>query len=732
LSENRYAAIVVNRKVAAVDKIYHYAIPQHLLGKVSRGCVVRVPFNYQLLEGIVIELLDHSDYSPLKDIKELLTDKPLFTENLLQLAKFMADYYLCPYVSALQAMLPAGLSLSGHLMKPTRLKYYFINLPVSQKATLKQQTVLDYLSQEQSATAAQLKKEGFSLDLIRRMEKNGLLRAEEREIVTDGEEYQIVDTELNPEQKAAFESIIKEIENEKRPFLLFGVTGSGKTEIYVQLIKKMVAENKQCILLVPEIALSSQIINFLHQRLQLPVALLHSGLTAKEKRESWQKIAEGQYPVVVGARSAIFAPLNNLGLIIIDEEQENSYKQDNIPRFNARDIAKKRCLLEDAQLLLGSATPSVESFYQAKIGDYAFFSLPHRYFGAPLPKVEIVDMREELKEGNRSIFSRLLRQEMAEVLQQNEQIILFLNRRGYYTFYSCRNCGHVIRCPHCALPMAYHSREARLKCHYCGALSDPPKYCPLCASTAIRYFGSGTQRVADEVQKLFPQAKVARLDQDIISKRGSYDAVYKAMLSKETDILVGTQMVAKGLDFPDIALAGVITADISLNLPDWRAGERTFQLLTQISGRSGRRAKQGKAIIQTYSPQSIIIQAAAGQDYELFYEQEIALRRELYYPPFCSLIRLLIIAHEQKKAARAADVLAGFCRLELGEDVVLGPAPAPWEKIKDHYRYQILLKGLEAQLMKENLKDLWEKTKKQENIKREVFIQIDVDPLNMM
>jgi primosomal protein N' (replication factor Y) len=732
VAEQKYAAIVVNRKIAAVDRVFDYEIPPQLLGRVTRGSVVYVPFNRQLVEGVVVDLLDQSDYTPLKQIQELLSDRPLFNDNLLKLAKFMAEYYMCPYVVALQAMLPAGLALTGRLYKPTICKFYTLAQQPLPKPTRKQQAIVDYLVSKSLVPLAELKKAGFSPDVIGRMEKKGFFQVEQRQIITTASEYQTCAADLNQEQKAAFDAICREVEGEKRPFLLFGVTGSGKTEIYVQLIEKTVAEGKQCLLLVPEIVLSSQIIDFLQRRLQLPIALLHSGLTPAERRKTWHAIAEGQYPVVVGARSAVFAPLQNLGLLIMDEEQETSYKQDNMPRFHARTIAEMRCWLEDAQLLLGSATPSVESFYAAQCGKYALACLPWRYYSAPLPKVQIVDMRQELQKGNRSVLSDLLQKKIASTLEQNEQTILFLNRRGYYTFYSCRHCGHVITCPHCDLPMAYHSKEGRLKCHYCGALADPPAICPSCGSKNIRYFGTGTQRVVDEVQKLFPWAKVARLDHDIMAKRGSYEQVFRSMLSKETDILVGTQMVAKGLDFPDIALAGVITADTGLHLPDWRAGERTFQLLTQFLGRAGRRDKRGQAVIQTYSPKSFIIQAAADQDYELFYEREIERRKELVYPPFCSLIRLLLISSQQGKAARAAEVMAAYCRMDLGNEVVLGPAPAPWEKIKDHFRFQILLKLPQDQSGKERLKDCWQKTKEQEGIREEVFLHIDVDPLNMM
>ncbi|MGI6362036.1 MAG: replication restart helicase PriA [Bacillota bacterium] len=731
MEQAKVAAIVVNRRAKAVDKIWDYAIPASLLGQVRRGSLVRVPFHHtKSLEGIVVKLKPHSEGDfVLKDIIELIDEEPLFSDQLLEVARFMADYYLCPYVTALQAMLPAGLSLTGRLRKSVFYKYYTWQKSI-EKLTVKQQQVVDFVQKYGEVSTAELKAAGLSLDVTKRLVTKGVLKEEEREAVDNEESFSTVPTVLNEHQQAALEGIFQEMTEKKRPFLLHGVTGSGKTEIYLQLIKEVAATGKQSLLLVPEIAISTQILDFLHKRLQLPVALLHSGLTNKERRESWQKIAEGKYPVVVGARSAVFAPLRKLGLIVVDEEQETSYKQDNSPRFHAVTIAKERCRLEGAQLVLGSATPSVESYFATQTGDYALAKLPQRYFSAPLPQVQIVDMREELKQGNSSMISAPLQQKIRITLEQNRQIILFLNRRGYYTFYSCRHCGEAVRCLHCALPMSYHQKEGRLKCHYCGAMQVPPSVCPTCGSKAIRYFGSGTQRVVDEVQKIFPGTKVARLDRDAVTQRGSYEKIYRSMHNHDIDILVGTQMVAKGLDFPLVSLVGVLAADTTLNMPDWQAGERTFQLLTQIVGRAGRRQVQGEAIIQTYTPQSSIIEAAATQDYRSFYEKEICLRRELLYPPFAQLIRLLVVSRDLAKTQRIAKILAEFSRFSFGKESVLGPAAAPWEKIKDHYRWQIILKG---QLEKELLSEIWQKIIKQENLKEnEVFLQIDVDPLQMM
>ncbi|MDR2711770.1 MAG: primosomal protein N' [Clostridiales bacterium] len=730
----QYASIIVNRKLTAVDKVFDYLIPPELARQVEVGSIVRIPFGSQRLEGVVVALPKEAPLAT-KSLEAVLSSRPLFDRHLLDLSRWLADHYLCPWVTALQAMLPAGLSLGGRILAPLLLKRYY---PVKEalaasRLSKKQKAVLVYLEEKPGAEAKDLLAQDISKDTLNRLVKRGLVECREVEIApAPADPWNLMENvELSFEQEAVFKRLCRE-ETAKKPALLFGVTGSGKTEIYIRLIEYTLRRGKQALLLLPEIALTPQTVDFLRRRLTTEVAVLHSSLTDKERRLSWQGIAEGRLPLVVGARSAVFAPLKNLGLIVIDEEHESSYKQDNQPRFHAREVARERCRLSGAQLLLGSATPSLESWQRALTGEYSLLKLERRFHQPRLPQVRVVDMREELRRGNRRIFSRLLEDELASRLAAGEQSLLFLNRRGYYTFFSCRNCGQVIHCPHCALALTYHAAENRLKCHCCGRNQAPPKFCPVCGSSSIRYFGIGTQRVADEAAQLFPKARIARLDRDTSQKKGSYEQIYRQMLAGEIDILVGTQMIAKGLDFPQVTLAGAIAADTSLNLPDWRAGERTFQLLTQVAGRVGRRQKPGLAIIQTYYPASPVIQSAAAQDYPLFAGAELENRRNYNYPPFITVLRLLLSALDQEQLIRTAEAVAGYLKLDLPEGAELcGPAFAPWEKVKNRWRQQIILKGKNGAALGQAAVKTWQKVQS-ERLAEGVNLQLDMEPLNLM
>ena len=734
MSTNKYASIVVNRKAIALDKIFDYLIPESLSEKAKIGSVCRIPFGSGILEGVIVDLPEKPGVENLKEIIDIVSPRPLFSGQLLQLSRYIADYYITTWAVALQAMLPAGLELTGRLPKSFYVKKYSLKeLHPESRMTVKQKAVYDYLVLHSSATEDELLKLDVSKDILKRMVKNDLLicQLERQELIQS--EYQTSQVIFSKEQEAVYNRIKNEMDDRRKPFLLHGVTGSGKTEIYLRLIEKVVKEGRQAIFLVPEIALTSQMVDFLKKRLSIEIAVLHSGMTQTERRMAWQRIAEGTYPVVLGARSAVFAPLENLGLIIIDEEQETSYKQDNNPRFHAREVAKERCRISGAQLVLGSATPSVESYYRAKNGEYELAELRERYYTAPLPRIEIVDMREELRVGNRSLVSNRLQEELERCLLNGEQGILLLNRRGYHTFYSCRECGEVLYCPHCSIPLVFHEGDGRLKCHYCGYHEKVPQKCPVCHSKAIRHFGAGTERLVHELEHLLPSARIARLDQDITEKRGSYEKIYHSMLKGEIDILVGTQMIAKGLDFPKVTLAGVLAADLTLNLPDFRAGERTFQLLTQLTGRAGRREKQGLAIIQTYNPLSPVIQAVLNNDYQSFYQEQSAYYREKGYPPYKFLIRLVINSDNVKSLTRATKIISILLKEALGgEDNIYGPAQAPREKIKDRYRMQVLLKADNDKELVDAIRTAIEKARLNKMLDKDVTVQIDVDPYNMM
>lgn len=501
---------------------------------------------------------------------------------------------------------------------------------------------------------------------------------------------------------------------EKQFVLLHGVTGSGKTEVYLQAAAQAIKAGKQVIILVPEISLTPQTVKRFSER--FPITVLHSRLTPKEKKKSWQLIINGEVDIVVGARSAIFAPFKNLGLIVIDEEHDSSYKQDNNPRYHTVDVALQRAALTGAKLILGSATPSLETFYSFNNPSdqrYAYFNLPVRVLDRPLPEVKIVDMREELAKENYSILSRELRLEIAERLAKKEKIILFLNRRGFSTFVSCRSCGFVLECDRCKVALTYH-QDNSAHCHYCDKKIETPKFCPKCGSKYFKFFGAGTQKVEAELKKYFAQAKVLRMDKDTVQKRGAHEDILQEFSEGTGDILLGTQMIAKGHDFPEVTLVGIISADLSLHIPDFRATERTFQLLAQVAGRTGRGEKGGSVIVQTYSPENYAIQAAAKHNYQEFYAQEIEYRRQAGYPPFSKLTLIEVSAPDEKKVIREIKTIAQHYPPEK----ILGPVPCPINKIRGFYRWQVLLKDLDV-----NYEDF--------KLENDVKMEIDVDPVNM-
>ncbi|MEA3442052.1 MAG: primosomal protein N' [Chloroflexota bacterium] len=511
---------------------------------------------------------------------------------------------------------------------------------------------------------------------------------------------------LTSSQESAWKSIedrLNNIGNSSSPiFLLFGVTGSGKTELYLRALAKIVSQGKRGICLVPEIALTAQIVERFASRFPGQVAVLHSGLSAGEQFDEWQWIMEGNCSVVIGPRSALFSPQSDLGLIIIDEEHEWTYKQeDKSPRYHARDVAIKLAQLSGAAVILGSATPDIESFHQAQSGKYKIISLkeritPHGY--SPLPEVSIVDLKKELKEGNTSLLSRSLSTAIEKTLERDEQIILFLNRRGTATFIQCRHCHFVFRCPRCSVALTYHSAERKLTCHRCSYSMPVPSSCPQCFSSNLRFFGVGTQRVEEEVKHLFPQARTLRWDKDVITRRYAHEELLQKFRDHKADILIGTQMIAKGLDLPQVTLAGIISADTGLNFPDFRTGERTFQLLCQVAGRAGRGVKAGKVIIQTYSPENYAIQAAAKHDYLGFYEQEINYRHQYHYPPFSQLIRLAYTHTNNDQCRRETEKMSHIIMAEkeskgLSDLNLIGPMPAFSARIRGRYRWQLILRG---------------------------------------
>jgi primosomal protein N' (replication factor Y) len=514
--------------------------------------------------------------------------------------------------------------------------------------------------------------------------------------------------------------------------VLHGVTGSGKTEIYLELIEECLLQGRDSILLVPEISLTPQMVSRFINRFGENIAVLHSRLSEGEKYDEWRKIKAGIVKVAIGARSAVFAPFKALGLIIIDEEHEHTYKSELKPKYLTREVAEQRCQIEGARLLMGSATPSIETYYRAKVGELGLVELPERVNGSPMPEVEVVDMREELKSGNKTIFSSSLTEAILENLKSGDQIILFLNRRGHSTFVSCRQCGIVMKCPRCSISLTYHMKSEKLVCHYCGYERDNPTTCPKCSSDKIKYFGVGTQKLEKEFIKKFSVKNVLRMDADTTSRKNSHQEILDKYRRREANVLLGTQMISKGLDFPDVTLVGVITADTSLNLPDFRSGERTFQMIAQVAGRSGRASKKGRVIVQTYSPEHYSIEYARNHDYKGFYEQEIMLRRELCYPPFSSIASILISGTIENEVIKYANEISQLLdeKIKQRSDIEkLGPTAASIARIKNRFRWQIVIKSINENILREILGELLENCGDGQS---NVSLSMDLNPQSMV
>lgn len=576
---------------------------------------------------------------------------------------------------------------------------------------------------------------------IKTLEKKGLVAFEEVEIFRDPLDGEIFDStqnlELNPDQEAALRQINRAVEEGRQEvFMLYGVTASGKTEVYMQAISRTLEEGKGAIVLVPEIALTPQTVFRFASRFGNRVTVLHSKMSQGERYDQWRRIKSGQVDIVVGARSAVFAPMPNIGLIVIDEEHETSYKQDDTPRYHAREVAVKRAELVNAVVILGTATPSLESFYKASQREYRLLTLPARIDNVPLPPVEVVDMRDEFSQKrNRSIFSQSLHEAIEDRLARGEQTILFLNRRGFATFVLCRECGYVARCKNCDVSMTYHSNARALVCHHCNYRQPAPSLCPICNSIYIRHFGTGTQRIEEEARKAFPEATIDRMDADTTSRKGAHKRILDAFKNGEIDILIGTQMIAKGLDFPNVTLVGVISADIALNLPDFRAGERTFNLLTQVAGRAGRGEAEGEVVIQTYNPEHYSVLAAQDHDYRSFYREEIVKREEYSYPPFTHAATILLRGKSESATRQAAETLGSilYSYKEAGfpDVTIMGPVPAPLARLKQYYRWHILLKAVDPAHIREVIKKAMSKPPLQVS-RGNVIVAVDMDPMSVL
>lgn len=711
----KYARVIVDIAHSQVDRVFDYRLPEEL-AYISAGYRVQVPFGHTSTEGYVVEISDQTEVAQnkLKSVKKALDSYPALLPELIDLATEMKKTYHCLLVDALRCLLPAEMRaarVSQRVVKTIELAVPPEKIGVAMAGLArapKQLAALNVLLSIGSAPAALLMEQsGTNLTIWRALEGKGLVsiheeRENRRPTAAKGIEP---DQALlpNAQQQSAIDAIVSALHGPgQASFLIHGVTGCGKTEIYMQCAQEALRLGKGVLILVPEIALTPQMVRRFTARFGDTAAVLHSRLSAGERYDEWGRIRRREARVVVGARSAIFAPLEDVGLIVVDEEHEQSYRSETAPRYDAIEVAQMRCRQSGAVLVLGSATPSVERYWQAQMGQWKLLSIPNRIGTARLPSVQVVDMRRELSQGNRGVMSAALVKAMEECLSRGEQAIVLLNRRGYSSFVSCRNCGYVVKCDLCDVSMTYHKHSDTLRCHYCKEEKAVPATCPQCGSPYIRYFGDGTQKLQEELEQRFPGVKTLRMDADTTRGKDSHLAILDQFRRQECQVLVGTQMIAKGLDFPNVTLVGVVAVDTLLFLPDYKSSERAFQLMEQVAGRAGRGDKPGRVILQTYSPEHFAIRCAAAHDYTGFFQQEIAQRQATQYPPFGRLLRVLLSDEDEQTALedartvyrRAAQKLRA--RQELNEQVLfMDMTPAPVSRIRAQFRFQVVLKVTE-------------------------------------
>ncbi len=817
----------------SLRKTFTYSIPDNLREKIKPGQRALVPFGRERKLGFVIHLGSTSEVKNTRELLDLIDDEPIILPEILELTRWVSEYYYAPWGGCLRAAIPPELQVRSLLWvhkkesplldyedtreklsslerkifdileekKPQKITFlekkigtrglystlhsleqkgkvelfYELSKP---KSSIKYEKVVSlkgnspeeiklletYIetSRKKSSKEALLlqllieENREFSLreinqrinrasQILNRLEKKGLVKTFYKEKLREplwgmnvepAQEFS-----LTREQKDVLERLGQELTEEKyKPFLLYGVTGSGKTQVYIEIIKKVLQKGKTALVLVPEISLTPQIISRFKSVFKEKVGPFHSSLSPGERFDAWRGIKSGKIKVVVGTRSAIFSPLSNLGIIVVDEEHDSSYKQkEPDPKYNARDLALVRGKMNKALVILGSATPSLESFYNAEKGKYTLLQLTQRVDQIPLPEVEISDLREERKKGNYSIFTSELSSQMKKKIEKGEQVILFLNRRGFSNFVKCQECGYVFRCPNCDITLNFHRTDFSLRCHYCNYIVQASDLCPQCNGNRFAYKGMGTQRVEEEIKKLFPGIPVRRMDQDTTYAKDSHYEILKGFASGDFNLLLGTQMVTKGLDFPDVTLVGVILADTSLDFPDFRAREKTFQLLTQVAGRAGRGKLGGEVILQTYYPEDWAIKLSAQQNFQEFYKKEIEERKELFYPPFSRLVLIRFQGKDEEKVQQAAESFGsklsdslkakGYSQKSKSLQI-LGPVPSPLPKIKNDYRFQILIKTREVRTMTQTINSIFEKSaeKRYSGVK----ISIDIDPLDIM
>ncbi|WP_019554154.1 primosomal protein N' [Propionispira raffinosivorans] len=801
----KVANIFVNIPVKSIAKAYSYAIPDKF-SFLQTGWRVFVPFGNRKVEGFIVNISAAdatTDLLKLKEIIDIVDEEPWFTDKMLKIAKWMADFYLCSFAEAMRLFMPGK---TGLQIKPVYLigdqkpdatilqvnfyveVYNFIMLhqPVSlydlrknfpefdidaiivlflqHKFILKdysvkkntvnryekiveliqstfcetdfsrkpaQKNLLQLLQNRKSIPISELKAEKITMTTIQALVQANLIRINERRIYRDSYEHTASQGKKNViltgEQETAVNELIKSIEQkENKTFLLYGITGSGKTQVYIEAANKVRQAGQHVIVLVPEIALTGQLVSSFKYYFKQDIIVLHSRLSISERNDAIRRIKQNEIGIVIGARSALFTPIDHIGLIILDEEQDASYKQDESPRYHTRDVAQALARIHKAILVLGSATPSVETFARAQNKEYTMLTLSKRIGNIPMPQVTTVDMRAELKQGNRNIISRALKKLIEETIAKKEQVIIMLNRRGFSTFVMCRSCGHVIVCKDCTLPLVYH-QNGKLQCHHCDSSDVVPDVCPKCGSRYIKYFGTGTERLEHELRTLVPEARIIRMDRDTTTKKFAHAEILTQFKQGLYDILLGTQMVAKGHDIPNVTAVGIISADSSLNVPDFRSAERCFALITQTAGRAGRGDIPGKVIIQTYNPEHYAVHCGMQQDYLAFYKNEIVFRKQLFYPPYSNLIKMTIQnADEQKALAEATEFVKLFRSSfkDINSSQIIGPAPAMISNLRGLYRINLLIKTNQPAVVKKFM------VEQKLHIKNNIML--DINPLNTM
>lgn len=708
----KYANIIVNISSENLDRTFQYIIPSPLQSVVEIGSLVRIPFgkSNRIIEGYVIDIVEtpEFDVDKLKEIIDVIVDSKVNESRLIRLAAFIRKNYGSTMINALKIVLPVKKKIKEKQEKS-------IILNISDEAA--NEKLMLFTKKHQNARVRLLKelindkvldyslvtsKLNITKATITYLEEQGIVKIESRRVYRNAAigEMSANKTILNEHQQKIADDIIKDIQNlTPKKYLIRGITGSGKTEIYMEVIDEVIRQGKQAIVLIPEIALTYQTVMRFYKRYGDRVSTLHSKLSQGEKYDQFERAKNHEIDVMIGPRSALFVPFDNIGVIVIDEEHEGSYKSEKMPRYHAREVAGELARLHNAALILGSATPSVNAYYEAKKGEYKLYELDRRAKEAKLANVKIVDLREELKSGNKTMFSRALRDKMEERLLKGEQIMLFLNRRGYNGSVSCRACGEVIKCPHCDVSLSEHKRENRLVCHYCGYSTGTVNKCPSCGSTMVAGLRIGTEKVEEKIKEMFPMANVLRMDGDTTKNKDSYNNILSAFANKEADILIGTQMIVKGHDFPYVTLVGILLADLSLHVNDYRASERTFQLITQAAGRAGRGEIPGDVVIQTYCPDDFSIVAASHQDYKEFYDEEISYRKMLMYPPYGQMMLIMLESEDYNSVLEFSEYLAGIIKSDIITEafkaIVIGPADANIAKVQDIFRRVIYVKAHE-------------------------------------